>query len=386
MVSVSAGATREPRLTKSMYRSLQAGRAAAALLVCIYHALGCITNAKYFNLPWAAAPFSWGMLAVEYFFVLSGFILFTVHQADLFKPTRFVPYALKRIIRIYPTYILIFLGVLIPALLIPSLRSTVPNDPLTLLSRLVLYPQQLQGFPTDGSPFNVIAVSWSLEYEVFFYTLFGLMLLGRTGAILLGLLLAWAFGSRILGFPLPRFGTFLSGPNTLTFIVGMAAAAIHRSGFRIPKPGWVTLVSLVLVFVLHGDHARPLWPNDMVRAIGTSLCSGLLVLGLTAGEECGLPSGRHPWIQRLGDASYALYLIHFPLISLLTKVAFATGLPRLGIAGAAVTLIVEVAVCIAVSVAFHLWLEKPIIAFLRRKTLPFTEPNKPATAPPTGAA
>jgi peptidoglycan/LPS O-acetylase OafA/YrhL len=110
------------------------------------------------------------------------------------------------------------------------------------------------------------------------------------------------------------------------------------------------------------------------------------VLGLTAGEECGLPSGRHPWIQRLGDASYALYLIHFPLISLLTKVAFATGLPRLGIAGAAVTLIVEVAVCIAVSVAFHLWLEKPIIAFLRRKTLPFTEPNKPATAPPTGAA
>lgn len=370
-----------------MYRSLQAGRAAAALLVCLYHVLGCVSNAKYFNMPWATAPFSWGMLAVEYFFVLSGFILFTVHQADLFKPDRFIPYAIKRIIRIYPTYILIFLGVLIPALLIPSLRSTIPTDPAVLLARIALFPRSLMASQPEESPSNVITVSWSLEYEVFFYSLFGLMLLGRSGAIFLGLLMAWAFGSRLFGFPLPRFGTFLAGPNTITFAVGMVAAAVHGTGFRIPRPGLVSIASLVLLFFLHGDIARPFWPNDMIRAVGTSLCSGFLILGLTAGEERGLPSGQHPWIQQLGDASYALYLIHFPLVSLMTKVAVAAGLSRIGLAGAAIAVVLQMGACILLSIGFHLYVEKPMLAFLRRKTRSLTESGKPAAqTQPTGPA
>jgi exopolysaccharide production protein ExoZ len=356
-----------------MYQSLQAGRAAAAMLVVVYHVLSCVSNPKYFDLPWANPPYAWGKLAVEYFYVLSGFILFTVHQGELFRPQHFLPYALKRIIRIYPTYILVFLGVLLPALAIPSLRSSVPTDPFILACRLVLFPRWLQTPPADGTPFNVIGVSSSLEYEVFFYTLFGLLFLGRPIAVLLVVGLLGAFLARMAGLPLPDFVLSIADENTISFLLGIAAAGIHRAGFRMPRPGWISLVAGLLLFTFHAEWFRPFWPNIPLRAVATGLCAASLLLGLLAAEEQDLPVGRHPWIQRLGDASYALYLIHFPLISLMTKVAMAGRMPRLGLPGVALTLLLEIAAAIAVAVAFHLWIEKPLLAFLRQKARPLTE-------------
>jgi exopolysaccharide production protein ExoZ len=363
-----------------MYRSLQAGRAAAALLVCVYHVMGCVSAPKYFNLPWAAAPFSWGVLAVEYFFALSGFILYTVHQADLFRPERFVPYAVKRIIRIYPTYLIIALGVLIPALLIPALRNTVAHEPITIVSRLLLFPEKFQDPPADGSLAYILTVAWSLEYEVLFYVLFGLVLLGRTWAVVIVGVLACGYGAHLLGIPLPKFGRVLAGRETLTFVAGMVAAAVHRTGFRVSRPGWVSLVAVVGLFVLHGDSTRILIASDLVRAIPSSLCAALLILSLIAGEERGMAVGRHPWIQLLGNASYALYLIHFPLVSAMTKAAVAAGMPRFGVLGAAATVLVEVAVSVAAGVGFHVWIELPILGWLRERTRFLTE--LPAAAQP----
>jgi exopolysaccharide production protein ExoZ len=368
-----------------MYQSLQAGRAAAATLVVVYHVVSCVSSDKYFNLPWVTPPYAWGKLAVEYFYVLSGFILFMVHQQDLFRPQHFLPYILKRIIRIYPTYILIFLGVLVPALLIPSLRSSVPTDPIILASRLVLVPQWLQTRPSDGSPFNVIGVSSSLEYEVFFYALFALLFLGRPVAVLLVAALLAAFIARMAGAPLPDVVLSIAGENTITFLLGIAAAGIHRSGFRMPYPGWISLTCGFLLFTLHADWFRPFWPNIPLRALGTGMCSAGLILGLLSAEERGLPVGQHPWFQRLGDTSYALYLIHFPLVSFMTKVAMAVGMTRLGLLGIGLTILVEIVAAIAVSIAFHCWVEKPLLAFLRRKTHSLTKPNEPAHTHPTGA-
>ncbi len=364
-----------------MYRSLQAGRAAAALLVCVFHVLGCVSARKYFNLPWAAAPFSWGVLAVEYFFALSGFILYTVHQGDLFRPERFVPYAVKRIIRIYPTYLIIALGVLIPALLIPSLRNTVANEPITILSRLLLFPQRFQDPPAEGTSAAILTVAWSLEYEVLFYVLFGLVLLGRGWAVVIVGTLACGYGAHVLGVSLPRFGRVLAGGETLTFLAGMAGAAVHRTGFRIPRPGWVSLVAVVVLFVLHGDSTRTLIASDLGRAVPTSLCAALLILSLIAGEERGMAAGRHPWIQLLGNASYALYLIHFPLVSALTKAAVAAGMSRFGVLGAAATVLVEVAVSVAAGVGFHVWIELPLLGWLREKTGFLTDRPKAEARP-----
>ncbi len=355
-----------------MYRSLQTGRAAAALLVCLFHAMGCVAHGKYFNQPWAMAPFSWGVIAVEYFFVLSGFILFTVHRDDLFKVDRFIPYVIKRIVRIYPTYLLVCSGVLLAALVIPELRSALPQQPMALLSRLLLVSRYLQApIGGEGSP-SVLTVAWSLECEVVFYGLFGLMLLGRVGGGVLVLGLIAAFGCRIAGWPLPRLGYFVTSEFGIAFLLGAAAGALNRARFRMPLSEWVTGLLILMLFLLHADDARLLWPNQQVRALVTGLCAGGLLLAQIACEERGLPVGRHPWIQTLGDASYALYLIHFPLISALTKAAVWMGVPRLGKAGVVGTIAVEVILCVAVSVLFHLRVEKPMLGWFRRKTRSLT--------------
>ncbi len=364
-----------------MYRSLQTGRAAAALLVCLFHAMGCVANAKYFNQLWAAAPFSWGVIAVEYFFVLSGFILFTVHREDLFKVDRFIPYAIKRIVRIYPTYLLVCAGVLLGALVIPELRSGVPHEPMVILSRLLLFPQYFQGRVEGGSSSSVLAVAWTLECEVTFYLLFGLTMLGRAGCGVLVLGLLAAFGCRIAGWPMPRLGYFVTSDLGISFLLGVGAGALNRARFRMPLAEWAAGLLVLMLFLLHADDARLLWPNQEVRALVTGLCAGGLLLSLISCEARGLPVGGHPWIQTLGDASYALYLIHFPLVSVLTKAAVWSGLPRLGKAGVVGTIVAEVILCVAVAVPFHLWVEKPLLGWLRRKTRSLTATKAAAEAP-----
>lgn len=371
-----------PGHTESMYRSLQTGRAAAAFLVCLFHVMGCVASGKYFNQPWASAPFSWGVIAVEYFFVLSGFILFTVHREDLFKVDRFVPYAIKRIVRIYPTYLLVCAGVLIGALAIPELRSAIPQQPMVILSRLLLVPQFFQERVEGGSPSTVLTVAWTLECEVAFYLLFGLAMLGRVGCGLLVLGLLAAFGCRIAGWPLPRLGYFVTSDLGISFLLGVGAGALNRARFRMPLAEWAAGLLILLLFLLHADDARLLWPNQLVRALVTGLCAGGLLLSLVSCEERGLPVGRHPWIQTLGDASYALYLIHFPLVSVLTKAAVWLGLPRLGKAGVVGTIVAEVILCVGVAVPFHLWVEKPMLGWIRGKTRSLTAPKAVAEATP----
>ena len=61
---------------RAVYTSLQEARAVAAILVVLFHLGGAIADAKYFGLSVFSVPFSFGSAGVEFFFVLSGFIVF----------------------------------------------------------------------------------------------------------------------------------------------------------------------------------------------------------------------------------------------------------------------------------------------------------------------
>ena len=335
-------------------------------------------RSKYFGIAGFDVPFSFGHAGVELFFVLSGFIIVTVHWKDVGHPSRLADYLKKRAVRIYPVYWLVFLPVLAAALAIPSLRDGVPHDFATLAKGLLLLPQNPAVVGGTGAP--VLIVAWSLQYELYFYALVALAILDRR----LGLILAVAVVALYLfkpfgaGFP----WAFLQADWMLLFAMGVVVAFLHRRMRRLPHPLWFAAAGFIL-FMGTGlyELARGEGEQAALRlAYGAG--SALMILGLVRAEAAGEAQGLAPgWACKLGDASYVLYLLHFPIISLCCKIAVAVGLT--GMAGAAVAFIAIFAVCILAALAFHRLVEKPILGWCHRHLIAGTRPptaveNRPA--------
>ena len=347
-----------------MYRSLQAGRAFAAVGVMLFHLGGAIAAAKYFNLPAFAVPFSFGDSGVEFFFVLSGFIILTAHRSDISRPSRIGPYLGRRLVRVYPTYWILFLATCLLASFSAALRGVLPHDASVFLKSLLLVPQDKAVVGGTGAP--VLIVAWTLQYEMLFYAFFVLVLLNRFAAATVGAawvaLWLWERGSHSHPFP----SSFLFADYVALFGFGMAvSAAVGARWARRLNPMAVLLLGLGLFGWVAVDKVLMIHNLAAVRTLLYGAASALIIFGLVGTESRGRIIGGHRSLQVLGDSSYALYLIHFPLISLLCKLAKAARLDALGVPGALAAFAGIAVACLAVSVCFHLWIEKPLIASAR---------------------
>jgi len=98
-----------------MLKSLQMARGIAALAVTLFHTSGMFADPRY----GFERPFWWlterGDLGVDFFFVLSGFIIMLAHRADVGRPREVGNYAFKRAVRIYPMYWLFTLLIVVGA-------------------------------------------------------------------------------------------------------------------------------------------------------------------------------------------------------------------------------------------------------------------------------
>jgi exopolysaccharide production protein ExoZ len=110
----------------------------------------------------------------------------------------------------------------------------------------------------------------------------------------------------------------------------------------------------------------------------------MMVFGLVRMENAGRVLGGNRIAQRLGEASFALYLIHVPIISLTLKIFVLMQFRGLGVAGAAMAYVLTLACCIAAAMLVHVWIEKPLGIFFRsgmRLANPETAKNESAIAP-----
>ncbi len=353
-----------------MYQSLQSGRAVAATLVLLFHLGGAIAAEKYFGIQGFSIPFSFGSSGVDFFFVLSGFIIFHVHKLDLGKPNALIAYIYKRITRIYPVYLIVFIGVYGLALSQPQLRDTLPHDLGILIKSLLLIPQNKELVGGTGAP--ILAVAWTLQFEMMFYLAFSLSIINKQFGFFLicGYILGALFGLGDLGFPF----AFIFSEYVLLFLMGMLVAQLvsYRSITKI-SPRVFAFIGLLIYFLTAlGQIAG----NEIfltVQTIFYGIGCSFIVLAMICYEEKGKIFLKHRAFQLLGSASYALYLIHYPLISILCKASMFVGLKDYGILGALVAYFIIFTICIAASIAFHLVIEKPIAKKLRQFS---PKPNK----------
>jgi exopolysaccharide production protein ExoZ len=140
-------------------------RGIAALLVLLHHAT--IGGVGYrFGQPFCYGLFKDGWAGVDFFFVLSGFIIVYIHSGDIGVHGKLKTFVLKRLVRIFPVYWIALLPLIPAVLLFPYLRPASSTDVLVVIKSFFLFPQ--------SSP--ILSVSWTLSCELLFYSLFALLI------------------------------------------------------------------------------------------------------------------------------------------------------------------------------------------------------------------
>ena len=248
-----------------------------------------------------------GMMGVDLFFVISGFIMVFVTR-DWTAPGRAGEFLFARAARIYPLYWVVTAALFAVWLVRPDLVfSSSPNTPDALNTVLL--------FPTGAYP--LLEVGWTLVYEMGFYFVFALLLLLPARLRLAGLAVWGAVVALGLatGFNLQNPVTFtVFNPLTFEFLLGCASAYafLRWEGGR--AFGWALVVagasSLALWLVIGDATFEDGWP----RVIRFAAPSASLVLGAALLDRHGV--GTPGWLERLGDWSYSLYLTHLLTLSL----------------------------------------------------------------------
>jgi exopolysaccharide production protein ExoZ len=333
--------------------SIQYLRAFAALTVVAFHALG------------AAPHFPVGAAGVDVFFVISGFIMWTLTAETETSPARFL---WRRIVRVAPTYWVATFVVAGIWALRPHFLWMPPFTWGELLKSLLFAPHR-DGW---GRDYPVLTQGWTLNYEMFFYLVFtGVLLLPRRRqftaltAVLLGLAAAG-----LLLRPTDPVGATYLNPLLLEFLAGAWLGRAWRAGWlRSRSLGSLLLGAGLAIFAIENGYGLvdPPW-----RALVWGAPAVLLVAGGLSLEGAGAMIRSRP-LKALGDGSYSIYLFHPAIVALGERV--------LAPAPTLVRLTATVAACGLAGVILHRVLEQPVTAALRRLGRRTVIAAAPAAAP-----
>ncbi len=327
--------------------------------------------------PWWYRNFAGiGYIGVNFFFVLSGFILVYTYAANDLVPMRFWR---ARFARIYPAYL--FSLVLTAPFFLEHLDMPFyawSQRHLTwavFLSLLLLQAWAPQGALTWNS------VGWSLSDEAFFYSLFP-FLLGRTRTwskrtllfgialfSLISLAISVAYiifhpdGADKINSPevtllwknLRSFNPIVRLPE---FLVGILAGRLFLIAKRKNWLGTICILGGSAVIVLITAVAARI-PNPLISAGFLSPAFAAIIFGVALEPRWTRFLALRPLVL-LGEASYSLYLLHAFVI----EHAFYAPLHL----PYAIRVAFSVVAAIGVSIACYRWIEEPARRLLRPKT------------------
>jgi peptidoglycan/LPS O-acetylase OafA/YrhL len=336
--------------------NVQALRAIAALMVVVVHAYS-VESTYLPGRPWTTPFHVLGTYGVDLFFVISGLVML-VSTATWFgegsAPRRFLA---RRATRIYPPYVIVTALVLGAYLLVPSATGEHRSAPPDILASFLALPQR-------GEP--LLVVGWTLTYELVFYAVFAAALRFQrhylpavTAIWLLAVVLIGAFGPH--ANPWVRV---LGSWFNLEFVFGMAIGAlVLRGALAAPRALLVLAAALVVaVCIATAYSGREFLEVAWWRPWAVGLPMALLVYAALGLERLGLLAPR--WLRAQGDASYALYLWHVPVIG-----AIGLALNRIHLHGVPARIAIVFggyALAIAFSFLAYRWIERPLLRLARR--------------------
>jgi len=301
---------------RNHYYFLDFLRGLAALAVCLFHA-SSLTHVLLFGHAY---------LAVDFFFMLSGFVLTLSHE----NKGTFGQFVISRVIRLYPMVLAAvaigFIGLSIRKCLEPDF-TVAASDLITalILNGLLIPGPDATGFNNALFPAN--PVLWSLFFELLANLVWWVFLRQRLRRLLIamafsGLTVAalgivngtievgysWGLVHAITGFARALFG----------FCVG-ALIFLYRPRLLAEAERLPHIVVLIFLLVVSGPHQAG---NPLLY----DLIGLFLLLPAVLYSAAAMPEGKDNGLWRMaGRISYPLYTLHFPVLAISYAVTSALG-------------------------------------------------------------
>ncbi|MEJ0026481.1 MAG: acyltransferase [Rhizomicrobium sp.] len=332
------------------YVSLDGLRGVAALAVVLYHLPGPLH---------ALAPR--GYLAVDLFFLLSGFVLAGAYEARLRAGLVPGAFLLIRLKRLWPVYAVgVVLGVFVFSLvraLCPEAGFAFPHETMAqaILTSLLFLPQ-FAAYGGPAFPFN--AASWSLSVELFGNLAYAALARTLRAPLLAALICVGLAGVALVALKTGTLDVGVSPSNLaggyirflFSFPAGIALWRLEAAG-RLPtmrSPLWLAFAAAAFAFCGGGGGAA----RDIVTVV--FLFPAILVAARGNPRSARLARA-FAWA---GAVSYPLYVLHPPLVVALSALASPSALPLASLAVLCGT--------IAAAALANRYFDRPVQALLRR--------------------
>jgi len=316
--------------SKSHYEILDGLRGVAAVMVVIFHLLETFTGGNHL-----IQIMNHGYLAVDFFFVLSGFVIGYAYD-DRWGKMTLGGFFKRRLIRLHP---MIIMGMIIGAIgfyfsaspiVFPKISGTpVWEMLLVMFIGFTLLPvplsMDIRGW-TEMHPLN--GPAWSLFFEYIANILYALfirkfsnkalaVLVFLSGCALVHLAVTSPNGDVIGGWALDP--TQIRVGLTRLFYPFFAGLLLSR----MVKPGkiknaflWSSLLIIVVLSIPRIGGSENLWMNGLYDSLMIIFIFPLIVYIGASGKVTGTVASK---VSRfLGDISYPIYIIHYPLIYIFT--------------------------------------------------------------------
>lgn len=316
------------------FEGLNALRFFAAFLVLIHH--GETVRKKY-----ATIDFEWlslfknGGIAVEFFFVLSGFLITYILLKERYETgtTSIRRFYLKRVLRIWPLYFLVILLVtLVLPIVLPWLGISF-KLPYTLGETWYYFFFFVPGLVTLAYGSHLLEPTWSIGVEELFYVIwapvFKAIQKNMLGVLLAIILLKavfhfsalYWFNNEVLRYlvRILRFEDMAVGGLGAYFVFWRKTPLSEIGLYKKPVQRMVYLVlGIYLVFNINIDH--PIWNAIFKTPVISSLLLDTIFLYIIIGValvEQSILKCRNRILYGLGEISYGIYMYHLIILFLM---------------------------------------------------------------------
>lgn len=343
-------------------------RSLAIILVLLRHAEQALPHSGAALGIFSHNFFTNGWVGVDLFLVLSGYLIANSLSKTL-SPTGQINmgrYLKSRAFRIIPAYVAVLFLVIAGAF--PFYQTPSDVTGWTVLYHLL--------FLQDYLPSHINVVFWSLGVEEKFYLIAPLLI------ILLSTLRKWQAAAFILFCmlaisPISKLVTFNAFAGEMTYgvffqtlrspfhqtleplLIGVLVSVLERRSpiqLCAARARALLLFSamILIVWLASHDFHAAFTPTDLIgQPLGLSALFGLMVFCALALADKA-PIGTRLW-RPVARLSYALYLVHYPLIPLCLAAASTSSAPQLTFWAFFITL------SFAAALALHFVIEKPFL-------------------------